>query len=448
NTNGTGGNTNGSAGGKGTNTNGNGGGKGNTNGKGSGQRSKGKGSGKSGGTGGPPGGGDAPAGGMGEPHYLTRDGTPFSSQAVGEFVLVDNASRQTIQVRTQPWRDSKRASAITAMAFQVGGNRVEVRVDGTVLIDGHEAPAGAMIQGDLANGGAVGVWRRVDVLVGAVVVWPDFSICWITPRESWLDFALQFASPDKAQRGLLGSNDGDPSNDLTSRDGSIASALKEDEIAKFVDSWRVTKEGSLFTYAPGESTTTYTQRDFPKDKSPAIITPEIDAACAHLPEGPLRQFAQTDLALTGHQAFLDSYTAFHRRAAGIAAFSAQSAQDKPFQLPKMEQGQSGGLDEDNRKKATALDASATLDETLKEGESKVYRIELPADRAPGFGVLSQELDLVHYTAGMAGYQFFTADGKELGQPEAPGRDSPMRKFPEGTLYLKIWGPGRIHIRLN
>jgi len=444
-----------------SNGNQNGGGKGNQNGQGAkpsnsngngpagGGGSAGKGAGSAGGGNRPPGGSGSPAAGIGEPHYLSGDGTGYSSQAVGEFVLVERGVGQNIQVRTQPWKSSQRASAISAMAFQVGNNRVEVRLDGTVLIDGHEAPAGAMVQGDLANGGAIGLWRRVEALVGVVVVWPDFSICWITPRDGWLDFTLLLADEDAGQRGLLGNNDGDPNNDLVARDGATASVLNDAEVATFVQSWRVTAEESLFTYKPGESTKTYTMLDFPKDTSPAEITPEIEAACAHLPEGPLRLFAQLDLALTGYKGFLASYADHHRRRMGLAALNPQDGSAGKLGRPKMTISQAGGtLSATEREKAAALESNAALDETLRAGESKLYRLDVPANQAEAFGVLSEELDLIHYKDGMAGYQFYSTDGKALGEPNAAGRDLPLMKFDAGTIYLKIWGPGRVHIKLN
>jgi hypothetical protein len=74
-------------------------------------------------------------------------------------------------------------------------------------------------------------------------------------------------------RGLLGSADGNPANDLTTRDGTVIDpndpAIATKVYDPFGASWRITQAESLFDYAPGQSTATFTKPDFPH--GPATI---------------------------------------------------------------------------------------------------------------------------------------------------------------------------------
>ena len=72
-------------------------------------------------------------------------------------------------------------------------------------------------------------------------------------------------------RGLLGDAGGDPANDLTSAAGELVDpktapgATADDPLyATFGDSWRVSATSSLFDYAPGTDTGTFTDRSVPQ----------------------------------------------------------------------------------------------------------------------------------------------------------------------------------------
>jgi hypothetical protein len=92
---------------------------------------------------------------------------------------------------------------------------------------------------------------QIDILAGSI------------PR--WLNLLVNM-SPTQTQktRGLLGNYDGDASNDLLAADGS---GLDDHDFTRlyrtYADGWRVTQSASLFDYAPGEDTNTYTNRSFP-----------------------------------------------------------------------------------------------------------------------------------------------------------------------------------------
>ena len=86
-----------------------------------------------------------------------------------------------------------------------------------------------------------------------------------------------------------------------------------DLYGRFADSWRVTAANSLFDYAPGESTDTFTDSTFPRlavtlDMLPAELVAQATALVdeAGITDPTVRAAAILDLALTGDLSFLAS----------------------------------------------------------------------------------------------------------------------------------------------
>ena len=382
--------------------------------------------------------GDKPAGGTGEPHYITRDGTNVTTQAAGEFVLVSGVAGHEVQARQQPWATSQKASAITALAFKVGGSKVEARLDGTVLIDGQPATDGDFVQGEVPGGGAVGVWRKDGKMLNVAVVWPDLSAAWISNQNSYLNFVLQWRDKAPGHRGLLGSNDEDATNDLTDRGGHVC-ASDADGIAAFVNSWRVTDAESLFTYAKGESTATYTLKDFPHP----YAAPDFKAALASvsgLPEGALRDNCAYDIAVTGDPGFLAGYKDYASMNGAVSGSAVRTSIGRPdvqsvFFITPAE-----------RRRAVPLEPNSHVKETIEEGDSKVFIMQ-PKENADR-GAFSNQLRVIEEYKGGPGYAFFDAKGKPYGKPSSVWNDLTAFKFTPGTYYLKLVGPGLVDISVN
>jgi hypothetical protein len=133
----------------------------------------------------------------------------------------------------------------------------------------------------------------------------------VRPIGHWgLDVAIQPDISDVGKlEGLLGDFDGDSSNDIKPKGGSpIKEPTFEALYPSYADSWRIEQKESLFTYAAGASTQTYTDRNFP-DQKPApeslpgraaaealcrqqgVTDPEVLASCI------------LDVALTGQVDF-------------------------------------------------------------------------------------------------------------------------------------------------
>lgn len=250
----------------------------------------------------------------GDPHLRTWDDLDYDLQSVGEFVLArsDDGSFE-VQARQVPYGTSRSVSVNQAFAARVGGQRVvlasgalglQVSVDGEPVTD---RPADVI----LGDGGRL---ELDDAATEALITWPDGS----AGRFFWLfgygvDVDLQPAEGRRGtMTGLFGDFDGDPGNDLRLADGTqLPDNLSwEHRHGMFADSWRVTEETSLFDYAPGTSTETFTDRTFPDAETGLDDLGQADFArvlCEELgvppADGGTLDDCAFDLLVTGQAAF-------------------------------------------------------------------------------------------------------------------------------------------------
>ena len=207
----------------------------------------------------------------GDPHERTADGVRFDFQAAGEFRMVQSADGSVVvQARLEPLGSSTIAAVGTAVAASVAGDRVAVYTsEAQPLTIAGVTESRSEFSVRLPHGGIV---ERHGPLVS--ITWPGGSRLDVQRGRSWLDLSLV---PDPATaptlRGLLGSADGNPGNDLTARDGTVIDPNDPAFATKLYDpfgkSWRITQAESLFDYAPGETTATFTKLDIPH--GPATI---------------------------------------------------------------------------------------------------------------------------------------------------------------------------------
>ena len=207
----------------------------------------------------------------GDPHLTTFDLAYYDFMGVGEFVLVRSTAGDALEVQTRqlPLENLKTISVNMAVAFRLGTHRIEmsivdnatqVRIDGDVV----ELPRGEKA---LPGGGAVE--RRESDLRGDGydVRWPDGSAAAVDGigRHGYrILVKLATARAGKVE-GLLGNFDGDPTNDIAPAKGAaLAQPVAFNQLyPSYADSWRVAQNESLFTYAAGQSTETFTDRGFP-----------------------------------------------------------------------------------------------------------------------------------------------------------------------------------------
>jgi hypothetical protein len=262
----------------------------------------------------------------GDPHMQTFDGQRYDFQGAGEFTVVSSQNGDlAIQARQQPWGNSRTLAINTALAFKVGKDRVEVRAGDPVvlLING---AVHSLKDTALADGGQL----AFDDSDGTITItWADGSFAYTQPTGMYgLTLTAQLADARSGKvDGLLGNADGNDKNDLHAHGSAkIASPTFAQLYPDFADSWRVTGNSSLFTYAKGTSTATYTLRSFPDKPADPKTLPGYAAAETFCKNMGVRDpvvlaNCALDVATTGRPEFARTALRSQQFTAGITANS-------------------------------------------------------------------------------------------------------------------------------
>jgi hypothetical protein len=283
----------------------------------------------------------------GDPHLITFDGVAYDLMSVGEFVLARSAKGGggaegaedsfEVQIRTRPAvAGTMPFSLTTAVAVAVGDERVTftapdfTSTTDEIVIRSNGSPVEIGAAGG-SERAALEVGRdgdRFSLRSGAVEVgllWDDGF------------FVDVGAGADVATEGLLGAADRDPFNDLVTAKGDEVLPTDWDTVhGGFADRWRVTEATSLFDYGDGESTATFTDKDYPGafDELDASGVAEARAEC-HQRMGRAASSVQLDqcafdMVASGSDSYVDSYVEV---AADRALVDSGGSQEESEDLP-------------------------------------------------------------------------------------------------------------------
>jgi hypothetical protein len=275
----------------------------------------------------------------GEPHLTTFEGFRYDFQAAGEFVAADDpAGGFQIQVRQQPFYGTRYVAVNTAVAMDVAGDRVQVGVtsQGLSLLVNGKAQSSTTVA--LTHGGRVDA-GFADTGETLAVTWPDSSTAVISQLSVWgLNLSVTPAAVHAGHlRGLLG-NLGTGTGTTTGVQAADGTTITQPSFSTlypaFADGWRITDATSLFTYAPGTGTATYTDRSFPHEPTTLASVADPAAAAAQCTNAGITdpvtlKDCELDVGLTGE-----------------SAFAAADAQSQPVQTtpPPAQNGGAFGID--------------------------------------------------------------------------------------------------------
>lgn len=220
----------------------------------------------------------------GDPHMTSLDGTHFNFQGAGEFLLLETKADPplTVQARFEPIETRHDIEACadvsvgTALAVTDGETSVVAytRPDWRVTLNGAEVPSDRTVALSAGTVALTGRSMTIELDSGDRV---EFG----GRRTTRLQLHLSAARRD-AVRGMLGQYDGDDGNDFVTRDGALLPASLDHGTLydTFGDSWRITPGESLFDYAAGQSTATFTDRAFPSTDASLDDLPEKEREAA------------------------------------------------------------------------------------------------------------------------------------------------------------------------
>ncbi len=234
---------------------------------------------------------------FGDPHFSSFDGNFFSLQSVGEFTLAKSKSG-FVNVQARQTANGDDFALNTAVAMNVGGDRVcfyanekpDSDISTPIRLDGK--PIKASLRPYFLPHGGIITCKGNEYVVN----WPTGEKVSLNIRSNGrfgtINIStLVFPCVMEGYEGLLGNANGIAKDDLSTRgknqpdlyasmekyrvifgNTSISEAANRGEkdylerlTKDFGDSWRINDMTTLFDYAPGENTTSFTDYSFPKN---------------------------------------------------------------------------------------------------------------------------------------------------------------------------------------
>jgi hypothetical protein len=285
----------------------------------------------------------------GDPHIKTINGVDYDFQGAGEYVLlrgeyVEIQTRHKAVATTGPLGNgytglSTCVSVNAAVAMSLLGHRItyQPNLSGEpdpknmqLRIDGQLVPLSDLPRPFAPNARVVATPSPGGIKIEG----PGGTAVFITPGF-WAHYQVWWLGIDvhqlRATEGLMGTIL--PSNWLPNLpDGTELGPMPTDLGSRykilygvFGEAWRVTDPTSLFDYAPGTSTRTFSQIGWPRGESPqdcnipaepgepqplpAMQQGDAEKRCADIVDPERRALCIKDLIATGEAAFADVYRA-------------------------------------------------------------------------------------------------------------------------------------------
>lgn len=238
----------------------------------------------------------------GDPHITTVDGVHYSFQAAGEFVSLSDGGSLQIQTRQTPVATTFTpgpdpydglatcVSINTAVAARVGAHRVTFQPN----LSGVPDPSGLQLRVDgvlktlganrltLGAGGSVlssaGGGIEIDFPDGTVlIVTPGW---WVSQSKWYLNLSVFHTPASEGIMGAIAPGGWLPALPNGSSLGPMPASLHQRYVElnqQFAGAWRVTPTTSLFDYAAGTSTATFTLSGWPRESQACLIpkTPPV-----------------------------------------------------------------------------------------------------------------------------------------------------------------------------
>ncbi|MFB6374409.1 MAG: VWD domain-containing protein, partial [Bradymonadaceae bacterium] len=213
-------------------------------------------------------------------------GLAYDFQAVGEFhyARAHQGPFFDIQVRQQALGSNKCPTVTynTALATRLGGERVGIYANRSpsILLEGQPIDIVGGFR-SIGDGGLIVEVKRDETYR---FVWETGETLTVKLRGSHINITRLFI-PERRRgqiHGLTGTYNGSRADDLALPDGTSLGQPADWDIlyGAYADSWRISQKESLFDYASGQSTQTFTDKAVPKRPATleAIPAPQRQSA--------------------------------------------------------------------------------------------------------------------------------------------------------------------------